>query len=276
MGSPLVVETGDGVRDGAGESVGVSEGAVGELMLLEVTPASFDVIQLGGIFRQPFEGEPGARGEGAGGQLAAVDRPVIENRDQRPGAFSGTVGGAELIEQFDEVGGALGGAGMHEKAPVHRIEGPEHGLFLRLAGGLDAQLGAAPSPAARQIGMRERFGFVEEHQIDRPRCGPVFQIGDALTAGFDRCCILPPFEGVARATEGKPLWRNWCDSHRGEIAGPPRRTISAHRRPSVQPPSWRVSSFKIAAAIAPACGPIAACCPGLGRCRSPATPPCAK
>jgi hypothetical protein len=28
---------------------------------------------------------------------------------------------------------------------------------------LDAQLGAAPRPAARQIGMRERFGFVKEH-----------------------------------------------------------------------------------------------------------------
>lgn len=36
-----MVETGDSVRDGAGESVGVSEGAVGELMLLEIAPASF-------------------------------------------------------------------------------------------------------------------------------------------------------------------------------------------------------------------------------------------
>ena len=152
---------------------------------------------------------------------------------------------------------------------------PRARLFLRLAGGLDAQLGAAPSPAARQIGMRERLGFVEEHQIDRPRCGPGFQIGKALTARLDRCCILAPFEGVARPG-GKPLWRNWCESHRGEIAGPPRRAISAHSRPSVQPPSWRTSSFRIAAAIAPACGPILACCPGLGRRRSPATPPCAK
>src|SRR5215210_294577 len=82
MGLSLVVETGDSVGDGAGESVGIGEGAVGELMLLEVAPASFDVVQFGGIFRQPFEGEPGALGERLCGQLAGVDRPVIENRDQ--------------------------------------------------------------------------------------------------------------------------------------------------------------------------------------------------
>src|SRR3954463_14739212 len=272
----LVVETGDSVRDGAGESVGIGEGSVGKLMLLEVAPASFDVVQLGGIFRQPFEGEPGARGERLCCQLAGVDWPIVENRDQGPGAFGGAVCGAKLVEQGDKIGGALGGAGMDEKAPVHRIKGAEHRPLFRLTGGLDAQLGAAPGPAARQIGMCERFGFVEEHQIDRPRRGLGFQISEALAAGRDRGCILAPFERVARPPPGKPLWRNWCESHRGEIVGPPRRAISAQRRGSVQPLSWRVSSVRIVAAIAAACGPILACCPGRGRRRSPATPPCAK
>ena len=201
----LVVEAGDRVRNGAGESVGISESAVGELMLLEVAPASFDVIQLRGVFRQPFEGEPSALGERLCGQLAGVDRSIVENRDQRPGAFGGAVGGAKLVEQVDKVGGALGGAGVHQKAPMHRIEGPEHRSLFCLAGGLDAQLGAAPRPAARQIGMRKRLGFVEEHQINRPRCGLSFQIGEVLAAGLDRGCILAPFERVARATEDKPL-----------------------------------------------------------------------
>jgi hypothetical protein len=195
------------------------------------------VVQLRGVFRQPFEGEPGARGERLCCQLAGVDRPVIENRDQGPGSFGGAVGGAELVEQGNEVGRALGGAGVHEQAPTHRIKGAEHRPLFGLAGRLDAQLGAAPGPAARQIGMRERLGFVEEHQIDRARRGLGFQIGKALMAGRDRGCVLAPFEGVARATEDKPLWRNWCESHRGEIAGPPRRAISAHRRGNVQPPS---------------------------------------
>src|ERR1051325_2456716 len=103
MRLPLLVETGDSVRDGAGESIGIGEGAVGELMLLEVAPASLDVVQFGGVFWQPFKGEPGALGERLCCQLAGVDRSVIEPRNQRPGTFGGPVGGAELVEQFDKV-----------------------------------------------------------------------------------------------------------------------------------------------------------------------------
>src|SRR5436190_16526804 len=40
----------------------------------------------------------------------------VENRDQGPSAFGGAVYGAELIEQGNEVGGALGGTGVHEQA----------------------------------------------------------------------------------------------------------------------------------------------------------------
>ena len=145
------------------------------------------------------------RGERLCGQLAGVDRPVIENRDQGPGAFSSAVGGAELVEQVDKVGGALGRAGVHEQASASWIEGPEHRPLFCLAGRLDAQIGAAPGPAARQIGMRKHFGFVEEHQINRARSGLGFQVGKALTARLDRCCILAPFERVARAPEDKPI-----------------------------------------------------------------------
>src|SRR5215218_2586943 len=118
----LVVEAGGSLMDGAVESVDIGEGVVGEIMLLEITPASFDVVQFGGVFRQPFEGEPGARGERLCGQLAGVDWPVVENRDEGPGSFSGAVGGAELVEQGEEVGGTLGGAGMHEKVTADRIK----------------------------------------------------------------------------------------------------------------------------------------------------------
>ena len=94
---------------------------------------------------------------------------------------------------------------MHEQAPMHRIKGAEHRPLFRLAGRLDAQFRSALGPAACQIGMRERLGFVEEHQIDRPRCGLGFQLGKALTARHDCGCVLAPFERVARATEDKPL-----------------------------------------------------------------------
>ena len=42
-----MVQVGGGVRDGAFENVGIGEGTIGEIMLLEVAPASLDVIQLG-------------------------------------------------------------------------------------------------------------------------------------------------------------------------------------------------------------------------------------
>ena len=113
-----MVQAGDGFRDGAFESVGIGEGTIGELVLLEVAPASLDIIQLGGVFRQPFDGEPGALGECAGGQLAGMDRSVVEDRDQGPGAFGGTIGGAKLVEQGNKVGRALGRAGAHEQTPA--------------------------------------------------------------------------------------------------------------------------------------------------------------
>src|SRR5215213_458201 len=56
----LVVEAGDSIMNGAVESVEIGEGMVGEIMLLEVTPASFDVVHFGRVLGQPFEGEKGA------------------------------------------------------------------------------------------------------------------------------------------------------------------------------------------------------------------------
>src|SRR5919202_449359 len=120
MGVALVGETGDSIGDGAFESVGIGEGVIGELMLLEVAPASLDIVEFGSVFRQPLDGEPGTLGKRAGCQLAGVDWPVVENRDQGPGAFGGAVGGAKLVEQGDKVGGTLGGADMHEKLTAHR------------------------------------------------------------------------------------------------------------------------------------------------------------
>src|SRR3954452_18492714 len=111
----LVVKTGDSVRDGAFESVGISEGTIGEIMLFEIAPASLDVIQLGGVFRQPFDGEPGAFGESTGCQAADVNRPVVENSYQGPSAFGGAVVAAELVEQCNTLPGALVRAGVHQK-----------------------------------------------------------------------------------------------------------------------------------------------------------------
>ena len=49
----------DGLVDLLVEVVDGLEGSVGQMMPLEVPPASFDVVEFGGIFGQPFAGEPG-------------------------------------------------------------------------------------------------------------------------------------------------------------------------------------------------------------------------
>ena len=47
--------------DGAIERVGVGEGLVGEMMGFEIVPDNLNVIKLGGVFGQPFDGEHVAR-----------------------------------------------------------------------------------------------------------------------------------------------------------------------------------------------------------------------
>lgn len=44
--------------DGAVEIKDIGEGAVGEIVLLEIAPAPLDVVEFEGIFRQPFDPEP--------------------------------------------------------------------------------------------------------------------------------------------------------------------------------------------------------------------------
>ena len=66
------------------EDVGISEGLVGEMMGLEVTPDDLDVVEFGCIFRQPLDGEPmGTLGERGPCRLADVDRAVVEHHDDR-------------------------------------------------------------------------------------------------------------------------------------------------------------------------------------------------
>jgi len=59
-----------------------------------------------------------------------VDWPIIENRDQRPGAFGGAVGGVKPVEQGNEVGGTLGGAGIHEKLTATGSKAPSIARFF--------------------------------------------------------------------------------------------------------------------------------------------------
>ncbi len=56
--------------DGAIEMVVVGEGVVGQMVRLEIARDDLDVVELGRVFRQPFDGKPvRARFEGIEGEL---------------------------------------------------------------------------------------------------------------------------------------------------------------------------------------------------------------
>lgn len=57
-GAPLGVQFADGLVDRLIEVVSIDERLVRQVVRLEVVPAAFDIVQFGGIFRQPFDREP--------------------------------------------------------------------------------------------------------------------------------------------------------------------------------------------------------------------------
>src|SRR3954467_6633111 len=79
----LDVEGVDGAVDGEVELAGVAEGAVGQVVALQVAPGALDVVQLGRLLREPLDREPGPRGERPPARLARVDRAVVERQHPR-------------------------------------------------------------------------------------------------------------------------------------------------------------------------------------------------
>jgi hypothetical protein len=60
----FVVHIGNRLMDNAVEVIGIDEGLMGEKVALQIAPGPLDVVQLWGVFRQPFDREPEPRGEG--------------------------------------------------------------------------------------------------------------------------------------------------------------------------------------------------------------------
>ena len=74
MGLSLMVEPTHRQMDGTVEVIGISKGAVGEVMPLEIAPPMLDRIQLRRILGQPLKREPWPFGQGLGRALAGMDR----------------------------------------------------------------------------------------------------------------------------------------------------------------------------------------------------------
>lgn len=147
------------------------ERQVGHVVAFEVAPSALDVVEFGGVFRQPLDGQPWPGRERGRRGLAGVDGAVVENEDDLSCRSVGTrcMGLIEFFEESDKVTAALGAAGRHSEAAGCGIERTEDGDFPGLAGCGHAQIGAALCPDMGQIGMGQRFGFVAEQKRDVAR-----------------------------------------------------------------------------------------------------------
>jgi hypothetical protein len=68
----FVVHIGNPLMDNADEMISIDEGLMGEKVALQIAPGALDVVQLWGVFRQPFDGEPEPCGEGGARSLALL------------------------------------------------------------------------------------------------------------------------------------------------------------------------------------------------------------
>src|SRR5260370_22138350 len=98
MTVPFGIEGSDGLMNGVGEVFAASERLVREMMPLQIAPNPLDGVELRGIFRQPFDREPGrAGGQRGSRRLAGVGRAVVEDEPKRLGSdtrlWAGAAGG---------------------------------------------------------------------------------------------------------------------------------------------------------------------------------------
>ena len=79
----FLVEVLNSIPDARVEVGGVPERAVGQVVALEVAPASFNVVQLRGVARQPLDGDPRPLGQCRPSGPAGVDGSVVSHQHNR-------------------------------------------------------------------------------------------------------------------------------------------------------------------------------------------------
>jgi hypothetical protein len=164
---------------------------------------SLDVVQLWSILRQPFDGQPRARGERRAGGFAGMDRAVVKNANNWLLGFTGArpLADIEAAQQRDAVAAALGGAGVDDHLAGGAIEDPEHRPLVRLPGRLNPQILAPLGPEVSEIGMGERFRLIAAQQRDVAGCGLLFQPVKAQPGAVNRVSI----PGLRRGRLCRPL-----------------------------------------------------------------------
>ena len=261
--------------NGPVEIVGVGEGLVGRMVGFEIAPDELDVVEFGRVLGQPFDGEPmGAGAKRGGGGLADVDRPVVEHHDDRRDrqAWPRAIKAVEPLQERDEIGAALGFAGVHDEPATEVIERSHHCDLLGLAGRRHAQIGAAPGPGSGQIGVGQRLALVGEQEHDiaglRLRLAQRQPEADAV----DGVGVLAALQGVSRPTPAEFFLRSTLDRRDLEMVTPSRASISPMRRASVQLGRSATGAWSKGAATLSAASALTGAGPEVGLVSSASTP----
>jgi hypothetical protein len=223
--------------NGLVEIVGAGEGLVGQMMGFEITPDGLDVVEFGRVLGQPFDGEPmGAGVKGGDCGLADVDRPVVEHDDDRLDrkSWPRAIKAVEPFQQRNEIGAALGFAGVCDEPPSGVIERSHDRDLLGLAGRRNAQIGAALGPSSGQIGMGQGLALVDEEQHDV--AGPRLRLAQRPPEAdaVDGVGVLAALQAVSRSTPAEFFLRSTLDRRDFEMVTPSRASISPMRRASAQ------------------------------------------
>jgi len=274
LASPFAVEFDDRVLDGKFEVFDGWKGAVGEEVALEITPGPLDVVQLGRVFRQPLDGQPGSCGDRRMGEPAGMDRAVVEHqhdRHDRPPRFR-SVAMVKLFQQSDEVGAAFAGADMHDQFAAATVEHAEQRPLARLARRRDAQVGAPFGPSVRQIRMRQRLRFVAEQQDDVASNRLLAQQTQPQSRPVDRLRILSAVQAMAGAAPFEPPFFSALLNCAFEIESPLRAASSACNRGKVQFGRSATGLDRTSRAKARAASLLIGAGPACGCARKPSTP----
>jgi hypothetical protein len=206
MAHALTVEFGDGVVNALIQIVGGGEGLMSQLMTLQITPNSLDIIEFGGVFWQPLDGQPVRPcRQGCRGCLAGMDRTVVENQHGwlAHRAWPGAVEAIDLLQQRDEVRAALGPAGVYDQLTSGPVEYAKHRDFGGLSGGWHSQVGPSPGPDVSEVGVCQSLRFIAEQQRDVARLGLRFQQFAAQATTIHRVGILAALQRVTRPAPAK-------------------------------------------------------------------------
>lgn len=270
MACPFDVE----LVDGGIELVDGAESLMGKEVTFEIAPGSLDIVEFGGVFGQPLDGQPRARVECGARELAGVDRSVVEHQHDRLSCLSRSwpVERVEPFQEADEIGATLGVAAMHDQPAGSMIERADERQLASLARCRHAQISTSLGPGVRQIRMRQRLGFVLEQQDDVARFGLTFQELEPKPGAIYGAAILSASKAVAGPSPSVAVFFSALLSCDFEMETSARRVISACRRGNVQFARSATGAVNTDAATPAAASLLTLSRPGRALARRPSTP----